>query len=193
MYIFDRRNQKLRYDFWLNLDRADYKQSIQWVGYLIFSSLVGLSILYLFFYGLSLDVRFGINIFDEPEVFWPPVVLGIESTVLLVVMFLVFRYLDKKYENRQKWTKRFRISMDDLDSILEMSLTDLSLQYTEITWESKLTGVVPVLKIEGRDISIQTFESGSSSSEINMIVDSPLDVSEALEIQKKIDSLIVVD
>ncbi len=135
----------------------------------------------------------GINIFDEPGTFWPPVVLGVESAIMLPVTFLIFRHLDKKYENRRKWTGQFRITKKDLDKVLETSLGVLNLQYSEIAEGSKRRGLVPVLKIKGHDISIQVHESGSNSSGIVMTVRSPLDVSKALELQKEINSLIVVD
>lgn len=192
-YAYERRVTKLSYGFWLDLDRVDLKQSIQWVGYSVFSSLVGLSILHLFYFGLLLDIRYGINIFDEPGTFWPPVVLGVESAIMLPVTFLIFRHLDKKYENRRKWTGQFRITKKDLDKVLETSLGVLNLQYSEIAEGSKRRGLVPVLKIKGHDISIQVHESGSNSSGIVMTVRSPLDVSKALELQKEINSLIVVD
>lgn len=192
-YLYERRITKLSYGFWLDLDRVDLKQSIQWVGYLVFSSFVGLSILHLFYYGLLLDIRYGIDIFDEPGSFWPPVVLGVESTIILPVMFLIFRHLDKKYENRRKWTGQFRINKNDLDKVLETSLGVMNLQYTEIMKGPKITGRIPQLKIKGHDISIQVYESGSNSSGIDMIVCSPFDVSKALELQKEINSLIVVD
>ena len=112
---------------------------------------------------------------------------------MLPVMFLIFRHLDKKYKNRRKWIGHFRINKNDLDKVLETSLGVMNLQYTEIMKGPKIKGRIPQLKTKDYDISIQVYESGSNSSGIDMIVGSPLDVSKALELQKEINSLIVVD